>query len=287
MTMRMASAAAIAAIMVVSAMPAGAADLAPARSAPAPLPAALPSLPIWSGFYVGAHLGGVVQDWDSDLGFLALNCSVCGVGETRSATFGGPSGTSEKAAGGVQAGYNWQSGSMVFGVEADGTFMSRGKSRAYSLSSAALISAGLGAITDPPDGFSGRFRSEADWMATARGRIGFATGAFLVYVTGGLAAADLETSASYLSLAGTPGRIEPVSQRSSSVELGWTIGAGLEAALSPHLSARAEYLYADFGERNRVLGAYINDPTALQQFVTLEDDTSFHTFRVGLNYRFQ
>ncbi len=274
-----------AAIVLAAALPAASADLGPASRISA-LPHSTPSLPAWSGFYLGGHVGGAVRDWDSRVGFLAIDCSTCSLGETRSASFGGPSGDDLAAAGGIQAGYNWQLGSFLVGFEADGALVGGAETRNYTLGSAALRSAGLGAITDPPDGFSGQFRSEIDWMATARGRVGFTNGRFLVYATGGLAVADTETTANYLSLVTGPTRIEPVSARDDSIELGWAIGVGVEAAITADLSAKMEYLYADFGHSNRQLGLYINDPTSLQQFVSLKEDLTLHTFRLGLNYRF-
>jgi outer membrane immunogenic protein len=285
MTIRTGSAAAFAALMAAT-LPAAAADIGPARAVSAPAAPSVAAIPLWSGFYAGVHLGGVVRDWDADLGFLAVDCSTCSRGETRSASFGGLGGSEGAAAGGIQAGYNWQSGSIVFGFEVDGALVGSGETRTYAVGSAALIAAGLGAITTPLDGFSGRFASEIDWMATARGRIGFAVGSLLIYGTAGLAAADIETSASYLGLTGVPSRVEPVSATDGSVELGWTVGAGVEAALTSNLSAKLEYLYADFGAATRPLGLYIDDPTSLQQFVSLKEDIALHSFRVGLNYRF-
>jgi outer membrane immunogenic protein len=262
-----------------------AADLGPVRAAPVAAPFAAPVF-TWSGFYFGAHLGGAWADRDSRVDFLAVNCSACSLGETRSASFAGPDSSEGLFAGGLQAGYNWQSGNIVFGVEADGTLLSDSETENYSIGSAALISAGLAAITDPPDGFVGQFKSEVDWMATARARIGFTTGPVLLYATGGLAAADVGITGSYLSLVASPARIVPVAVDDSDVRFGWTIGAGVEAAITSNLSAKVEYLYADFGDTTRQLGLYINDPAAVQQFVSTRDSLAFHTFRVGLNWRF-
>ena len=263
---------------------ANAADL-PSRAPPPPI-AALP--PSWAGPYVGAHIGGLFADWDSTLGFLAVGCGPCNAGQTASAAFGGFGKSDSALLGGVQAGWNWQSGAIVFGVEGDFSLTNESANRAAFLPSSVLLAAGVAAITDPAaDRFRGRLSSSIDWIATARGRVGVAAGSLLFYATGGVAFADTSVEAGYLSLVGAPpGAFAPVSVKDDTVKVGWTIGAGIEAMLSDRLSAKLEYGYADLGKANHALGLYIDDPTNTQQYVTLEEKLTFHVVKVGLNYRF-
>ena len=77
----------------------------------------------------------------------------------------------------------------------------------------------------------------SDWLATVRGRIGYAHGAFLPYVTGGLALGDVEA---HFSDNGTG--------VDSETRAGWTAGAGVEYRLRQGWSVWVEYLFTDLGE---------------------------------------
>lgn len=104
--------------------------------------------------------------------------------------------------------------------------------------------------------------AEADWHATLRARAGYAFDRVMLYGTGGLAVGRVE-----LSLPGA---------RRRASETGWTIGAGIETMLSENFTARAEYLYTDFGSTRGMLGG---DP------FSAEFDS--HTVRAGVTYHFR
>lgn len=82
-------------------------------------------------------------------------------------------------------------------------------------------------------GGSRRFRSDMDWTGAIRMRVGYAFDRFLVYGAGGLALADHEVR-------GRPGSDDTTA-------VGWTIGGGVEAAITDNVTARVEYRYSDFG----------------------------------------
>ncbi|HLH98590.1 MAG TPA: outer membrane protein [Xanthobacteraceae bacterium] len=151
----------------------------------------------WSGFYLGANGGGA---W--------------GTSGWDSAGSFHPSGG---VAGGT-AGVNWQFGSAVLGVEGDVD---------WSTLKGSTTSAGC------PAGCT----TENDWLATVRGRAGYAFDRVMPYVTGGLAVGDIKAS--------TPG-LPGASQNNA----GWTVGGGLELALTNNWSAKAEYLHIDLGNMN-------------------------------------
>lgn len=98
-----------------------------------------------------------------------------------------------------------------------------------------------------------------DGLSTLRGRLGYAAGRFMPYVTGGGAFGDIKTSVSGIGSA-------------NETKAGRTVGGGLEAALSGPWSAKLEYLYVDLGRGGTIAGA----------------DAKFQTniVRAGLNYRF-
>lgn len=108
--------------------------------------------------------------------------------------------------GGVQAGYNFQNGPFVFGVEGD-------------------IQAAGADDTFAPWKFSN------PWFGTLRGRAGYAFSNVLFYGTAGLAFGEL--------------RAQTFGWTESHTSAGWTIGAGAEVGLAPNWSAKLEYLYID------------------------------------------
>ena len=128
-----------------------------------------------------------------------------------------------------------------------------------------------------------------DWFGTARGRVGFLPAErILLYATGGLAYGGFSGSSSTL-----PMNIGTWSE----TNVGWTVGAGAEAALGSNWSVKFEYLYMDLGNvggssanttaattwRYPGMAHYNNDYNLAYQFNTKFTD---NIVRVGLNYKF-
>jgi outer membrane immunogenic protein len=235
----------LAAILLATGSHASAADLPMVPDFPAP-PAAL----LWSGFYIGANLGG---------GF-AVGRSDFSVGGTSFATVSNPL---QGFVGGGQIGYNVQSGPVVYGLEADFQY-------------AAL----RGSISAPcTAGFCGKvlsadYHQQVPWFGTVRGRAGYAAAGWLFYATGGYAYARLETDAR-ASAAGATASVSTSDFRS-----GWMLGTGVEVLLSPGWSAKLEYLYLDFG-RHTTNFAFGGLPT-----VADNSRLDMNVVRAGVNYRF-
>ena len=219
-----------------------AADLGrrPVYKAPPPPPAWS-----WTGFYVGGNVGGVANDSTVENGPPGPN----GVFLT-----GGPcSNNGSGFIGGFQAGYNWQISQAVIGIEGDISWSSLSRSSP---------------VTAPAiDTFSSRL----NWLATIRGRLGWAFDRLLVYGTGGVAFADL--SDQYTSLVGIPFTATPSSSRT-----GWTAGGGVEYAVTTNWTVKVEYLHVDLGSKS-----------ALDNFGTgyaFNFKDSLDVGRVGINYKF-
>ncbi|MDX6806931.1 outer membrane protein [Terrihabitans rhizophilus] len=191
----------------------------------------------WSGFYAGASIG-----YASHTATLE-DPNYNWYGHIKDLQSGG-------AAGGVQAGYNWQVGAAVFGVEADVTAFGNEIDERYS-----------GSVDISYD---------MNWMATFRGRIGLGLGNTLVYVTGGVAVA--ETDASWLE----DGDASDSWPYLGDTKVGGIAGIGIEHAFSNRLSARVEGLLARF-EENLATNAEGED-------MRPSDTIAFA--RVGLNYHF-
>jgi high affinity Mn2+ porin len=189
----------------------------------------------WTGLYVGAHAG---FGRGSSTAVLADPAT-----STTSNSFGG-------MIGGVQAGYNYQLPSgMLLGVEADFSFPNY-------LTSNSVVSSLATARSDVTE--------QSDYMGTARGRVGYVAGPWLVYATGGLAWAGER----FLN---TPAIGSD--EKTLHTRLGWAAGGGVEYALAPDWSVRLEYLYSQFGK------ADITFPSATQYTSNLD----FQSLRVGLN----
>ena len=203
---------------------ASAADLAARPYTKAPV--AMASVYNWTGFYLGLVGGGA---WEN-------------------------SGSPRMQGGfvGGTAGYNWQTGNIVFGVEADGAWADVSAS-----ATGATVVPGFGVVTTTAT-------SKTDAMGTVRGRLGYAVNNVLFYGTGGYAWIDNKITLSALG----------VSASDSKFHSGWTVGAGVEAFFAPQWSVKGEYLYRSLGGESYFSGAL---PTG-----TL----NFHTVQVGVNYHF-
>jgi outer membrane immunogenic protein len=254
------AAAAVSALLTTTAF---AADMAP-RYAKAPPPPVV-AVYNWTGFYIGAHVGGGWNQGDTETIYLpsaaAFGASPFSVGHDGSGVMAGG-----------QIGYNFQTNNIVFGIEADASWTDWG--RAYV--AGPLLDAG--GVVIP-----GSFQTAAtsfDFFGTVRGRLGFAANNWLLYATGGLAYADLRHTVA-TSFAATGGGTF-IGTSGDDLRAGWTVGAGAEWGFAPNWSLKAEYLYYDLGNTT-VLGV---DP-AFPGFATSTTfENTGHIGRVGINYRF-
>lgn len=119
--------------------------------------------------------------------------------------------------GGAHGGFNWQSGNVVFGIEGDGSF-----------------------------------GSGIDYLASVRGRLGLASGKWLIYVTGGAGFIGVNQDFRVTSDAGT-------SHYSwDRTDTGYVLGFGAECAVWPNVTVGADGLYYSFSDER----AHLHTPTA-------------------------
>ena len=159
---------------------------------------------------------------------------------------------------GGQVGYNIQSGRWVYGVEAD------------------LGSSNASGGKSCPNGFFFTCEAEMDWLGSVTGRLGYTWERALFYVKGGLAVGEVTAE-------GSPnlGPFAPVLGTSTSKTLtGWTVGTGIEFALTDKWSAKAEYTYFDLGS-----ATYLTDLSAGGGGL-VDAKTHGSTVRIGTNYHF-
>ncbi len=186
----------------------------------------------WTGLYIGAHVGTV----DGDVGVTDLGH----LGPTSTNSFS----TSAAAFGGGTAGFNFQRGAFVFGVEGDAGYM--GLSGTHSLSTSPTVGS-LSHDIDP------------GLYADFTGRLGYTAGRFLIYGKAGLAFYNGEGQTNGI---GAPYAPYPAVSNDGFAEvskarfLGYTAGGGLEYALNPLVSLKVEYLHFDFGTEDSTLRQY-------------------------------
>jgi outer membrane immunogenic protein len=219
-----------------------AADLPSRRPPPVFVP---PPLFTWTGVYVGGQIG---YAWGSDkvsVPFIAA----AGFGDFASAS---PQGL----IGGGHIGYNYQVNQFVLGLEGDveGTDIRNN-----------IASFGTGTV----------YGTRVPLEASIRGRLGYAWDRTLFYVTGGAAFGDINHT--YTSATGFVVPVVPGAFSRSSTKVGWTVGAGVEYALSNNWSVRGEYRYTDFSHQSDLIfGTFANPSHHLTE----------HAVRVGFSYKF-
>jgi outer membrane immunogenic protein len=177
----------------------------------------------WTGFYAGINGG---------YGFGTSNWSALG-------------GTGIKPKGGLvggTVGYNWQAGAIVYGLEGD--FDWSGVKGNVACAAGACETANT-------------------WLATFRGRVGYAFDRWLPYITGGGAYGNVKASTTVPAFS------------TSKDQLGWTAGAGVEYAFLGNWTAKLEYLYVDLGSSDFGTAPVVNTVSFKENIV-----------RAGLNYKF-
>ncbi|WP_271519401.1 outer membrane beta-barrel protein [Bradyrhizobium sp. CCBAU 53380] len=238
------------AIVLVASGVANAADLEPGVKLP-------PAVWGWSGGYIGGHVGG-------------------GYGRTSFSNPYGPSiygdvvDTPVFLAGG-QIGYNWQKNGWVFGVELDA-------SGAVSDGTNTCLAAGFVV--------SANCKAGPNVFATGTGRIGYAFGALgrtLAYFKGGVAWQNNRGDVLNNNAFG----FSPEKNHFDYGRLGGAIGLGVEQALTPAWSVKAEYGYLHFGGPIVATPSTVqNPPFAIVPANATSLSSNYHIGKIGLNYHF-
>ena len=228
----------------------------------------------WQGFYAGINAGG---DWAKSDSRTSTIYVPGGYWQTQSppqiAAAGAFNDSHTGFIGGAQAGFNWQNGNFVFGLEGDVD----GTDTKFSNSSGPvnyICCSGHFTVTS---------NVKSDWQATLRPRIGFASTGWLFYGTGGLAVGNINANWGLTDT--NSSAFESASK--SETKVGWTLGAGVETMVG-RWSVKAEYLYVDLGNES-VTSTDLTTagPTHYPQNVfSHRADLSENIARLGLNYHF-
>ena len=205
----------------------------PPRAPAAYIPATAPVYN-WGGIYFGVNggYGFGSTEWTTTTGISSGTFDVSGF------------------LGGVTVGVNVQADAFVFGV--DGDFDASWITSGSSVNTLCVAAC----------------ETKNTWLATIRGRVGYAADRVLFYGTAGGAFGNIEAG------------VTPFSGFSNTIESGWTAGGGIEAAFAENWTARVEYLFVDLENATCTstnCGVPLND--------TIKFDASI--VRLGLDYKFR
>ena len=236
----------------------------------------------WTGVYVGV-VGG--HSWGSTDNNLHSNAqpvdpSIAQVVNASFYTQSSPVSNHfglDGFSGGGELGYNYQVKQFVIGIEGDMQYQGITKSNSFTdnggvitvLPTCQATVTTCNLPTQQPL-VPGATHIKNDWYSTLRGRVGMTHNNFMGYVTGGLAMSQYDMSINTYSY----------QLSSSSVLLGYAVGAGLEYKVLNNISLKAEYLYLGFQNSNASYS--IPYSSTISSTSTLDQ----HTFRVGVNYHF-
>jgi outer membrane immunogenic protein len=228
---------------------------------------------IWTGPYVGANIGGTWGDTFLHASLAQGGGAVVIPPGDITAAASGPYTTNSSTAGfavGGEAGYNYQTGHLVIGIETDGGAFDIRQSRNHTFQSALLI--------NPPVHFTIGQSVKTDWMWTLRPRLGYAWGPWLAYITGGLGVTDARISAAYSDTSATP---HVASFTHSSTRAGGVFGVGGAWMFAPGWSGKLEWLYGDFGHVSGTIPVGNGYAT-----FTSSGDVRANVVRTGIDYKF-
>jgi len=235
-----------------------------ALAADIPLKAPPPPPPpfSWTGFYIGVNGGAGSGTTQTSINAgAALAGLIPGIGLTLPL----PSQTFTGWLGGVQAGYNWQTGPVVFGIEAewDGSNM-QGNTACILVFNCNV---------------------KHDWVADVAGRFGVVTfDRALVYVKGGAAWAESKYNIGNSISFG--GFTLAANANASNTPVGGLFGVGVEYAFLPNWSAKIEYNYIDFGTQNLSFPLTTTPAVAGLPTIPAQVKETMQIVKAGVNYRF-
>jgi len=226
-----------------------------------------PPIFTWTGFYVGLNAG---YTWSNDnnlsvsaglnpvAGNLLLNSGAI----PRSVDL-----SRDGFIGGAQIGYNYQFPGTAFVVGAEADIQFADAQNSVNFSNATL-------------GSSLNAKVETNYFGTVRARLGYAVMPnFLLYVTGGLAYGEMNTT-----FTGIPQAGQAYQFSTSTVKTGYAVGGGLEYAFTNNWTVRGEYLYYDLGNNNGATSCFSGIATCTT--LALEKKNSGNIVRAAVNYKF-
>jgi outer membrane immunogenic protein len=259
----------------------------------ADMPLKAPPLYGWTGWYIGGEAG---YAWSNSNTVETRTANITSIpplnGNVGAAIAAQGTGSvttdSNRFIGGLELGYNWRVGGLVYGLETD----IRGLGGSHDTNAVTIAGSVPGAVV--PISSIGTIASSnsVSYLGTLRGRFGvLATPTSLIYATGGLAYGEVKTTTAIVETLGfsdTPGPFGTTGS-TSATRAGWTVGAGAEWQLWAKWSAKLEYRYYNLGNVTNTLpsiqqfgffGSVLDTVSASQSTTRF----SGSDISVGLNY---
>lgn len=227
----------------------------------------------WAGGYAGLQLGygNSSDDKVNTTGQAAGNvANVAGGARPASVSL-----DADGFVGGAMIGYNWQSGNLVYGLEADLNYTDIDDSKSVGT---------LSLPTATPAGvpLNNTVKQSLDYLGTVRARIGYAFQNTMVYGTGGLAYGGIDNSVNFFAATAPTGPLQ-FQGSDDEMEYGYALGGGIEQLVNPKWVVSANYLYYDLGSKTTNVAAI---PGVGAGGYNSKFDTAGHIFRAGAAYKF-
>lgn len=216
-----------------------------------PAPAPAPIIPTWQGFYIGGHVGYGEADFDANASALFWEDPnsnfILDEGEESIFESFRSSLTADGIIGGAQAGYNFQAGSLVFGIEGDISFADWDRS---SIVFDEDFDDYDNFVPDAEGRAIGAASVDVDMLASVRGRLGYAFDSVMIYGTGGVAWADASARGTIDVYDGDGEFVETLSSKKDFDDIGFVVGGGLGWMVIPQtFSVGVEGLWYFFDEK--------------------------------------
>jgi len=213
--------------------------------------------PTWTGFYVGGNVG---SGWGQNDTTLFAPPLLLNAGAIPLASQG-----ERGLLGGIQAGYNYQWGPIVLGIEGIADWMNlKGTTQCTILGASFACAATIQRIED------------------LGARIGFAVDKSLLYVRSGAAWAETN-----FTMSAGSANTSPLSVSTPIPRFGAFLGAGIEYAFLPNWSAKLEYDFYDFGSKTSSIPfSFVFVGIPINTAGSLNSDLTAQTIKFGVNYRF-
>jgi outer membrane immunogenic protein len=183
----------------------------------------------WSGCYIGGNVGG---KWAQSDGSVTV--APAGIGAGGTVVFARNDASSVIAGG--QVGCNIQTGNWVFGLEGDADWQRLRWSRTL-----------VGAALPFPFVAGDFFDVRSDWQASARGRLGYAWDRWMIYATGGAAFLNVNVGTNFIATTAGGVTFPATIVSDEKTLVGWTVGGGLEYAVTNNWIVGVEGRYSNYG----------------------------------------
>jgi outer membrane immunogenic protein len=227
----------------------------------------------WSGFYLGGVIGGGWTRTDSSnpgLGIVGTLLNVPVVQTTDSSGF----------IGGVEGGERYQFGKLVIGWEADMTWGNMNDTSTTTFSPNG-VPAGVFSL-------SRSISADTKWVGTATSTVGIAHDRWLVYGKAGVAWAKTDYTSNWTGTIGGAGfsAFSGTGSTSTSSQIGWTVGTGVEWAIWNNWSVKVEYDYLDFGTKTVAINGSFSGigGGTLGASLPMDNNQHINQVKAGLNW---